>query len=119
MIDWKFFGSRLAAASERRPLPNDLILEVLFTENFIEHCFDIMPLLGVEMDVYASVVGENFAKHREASTKKLYELRAKNLVAVGLLLVLHEILPRGKGRVDINKFYLAACAEPIWPLLIG
>ncbi len=71
------------------------------------------------MDVNAAVIREQFAEQDKPTPEKFDELRAEHLVAVGLLLVLHEVLLRGKRRVDVDEPDLAARAEAVRSLLVG
>ena len=50
--------------------------------------------------------------------KELDELRTQDLVAIGLLLVLHEVLPSSEWRVDVYKADLVAGTKAVGPLLV-
>ena len=119
VVDRKLGCACLATSSEWGSLPNDFVLKILLPKHLIEHGFYVVSFLCVEVDVNAAVVGEEFAKKHEPAAEELNKLRAEDFVAVGLLFVLHEVLARGKGRVDVDELDFPARAEAIRSPLIG
>ena len=117
MIDRELVRECFAASSTQISPPDNFIIEVPFLPNLVERCLNIMAFLLIEMHRCCHRRPE-FAKKNEPFTKKLNKLRAKDFVTVSFFLVLHEILPVGKRRIDVDEFYVTS-AEAIRPFLVS